>query len=58
MSTEGLRQPFDIRLRKIFLELLTVICEVFEKDFDEMMELVMCSPKAAKLVDNMLKHTS
>jgi hypothetical protein len=58
MSAEDLRQTLDIRLWEIFLELLTVICEVFEKDIDEMMELVMRSHKAAKLVENMLTHTS
>ncbi|HPD59922.1 MAG TPA: hypothetical protein PLL29_07915, partial [Paludibacteraceae bacterium] len=54
MNAECLQQTLDERLWKLFLDLLREICEAFEKDIDELFELIMNCPKTAELVSRML----
>lgn len=54
MNAEYLQQTLDESLWGLFLDLLREICEAFEKDIDELFELIMNCPKTTELVSKML----
>jgi DNA-directed RNA polymerase subunit M/transcription elongation factor TFIIS len=54
MNAEDLRKTLDIRLWEVFVELLHTVCEVLEKDINDLLLLMMHNPKAAELIEKML----
>jgi predicted Ser/Thr protein kinase len=56
MNAENLQKTIDIRLWELFTDLVKIICHNFEKDFDDMMDLLLREPKTAEMVENMLEY--
>lgn len=54
MDADNLRTTLDKRLWGLFLELLNEICDAFEKDIDDLFELLMRCEKTAQLIERML----
>ena len=56
ISAETLRKTLDIRLWELFIDLVKTVCQLIEKDFDDVMELVMRKPEMAQLVESILEN--
>ena len=54
MNAEILRKTIDIRLWELFVELVQTVCRMIEKDFDEIMDLLMRKPEIAQWVENII----
>ena len=55
MNAETLRKTIDVRLWELFIDLVKTICQLIEKDFEEVMELILRKPEMAKWVEIMLE---
>jgi len=55
MNAETLRKTIDVRLWELFIDLVETICQLIEKDFEEVMDLILRKPEMAKWVENMLE---
>jgi hypothetical protein len=55
MNAETLRKTIDIRLRELFIDLVKTVCQLIEKDFDDVMDLIMRKPEMAQWVENMIE---
>jgi len=55
ISAETLRKTLDVRLWELFFDLVKTVCLLIEKDFDEVMELVMRKPEMREWVEMMLE---
>ena len=55
MNAETLRKTIDIRLWELFIDLVETICQLIEKDFEEVMDLILRKQEMAKWVENMLE---
>jgi hypothetical protein len=56
ISAETLKKTLDIRLWELFIDLVKAVCQLIEKDFDEVMELIMRKPEFAHWVENILEN--
>jgi hypothetical protein len=55
ISAETLRKTIDIRLWELFIELVETVCQLIEKDFDDVMDLIMRKPEMAQWVENLFE---
>jgi hypothetical protein len=55
MNAETLHKTIDTRLWKLFIELVNIVCKLIEKDFDDVMDLVLRKPQMAQWVENMIE---
>jgi len=55
MNAETLQKTIDIRLWKLFIDLVKTVCQLIEKDFDDVMDLILRKPEMAKWVENMIE---
>jgi hypothetical protein len=55
MNAETLQKTIDIRLWELFIDLVNIVCELIEKDFEDVIELILRKPKMAKLAENIIK---
>jgi hypothetical protein len=55
MNAEILQKTIDIRLWEMFVELIQTVCQMIEKDFDDVMELIMRKPEMAQWVEMMIE---
>jgi hypothetical protein len=55
MNAETLRKTIDIRLWELFIDLIKTICQLIEKDFDEVMDLTLRKPEMEQWVKNMIE---
>jgi hypothetical protein len=51
MNAEILRKTIDIRLWELFVELIKTVCQIIEKDFEDVMDLIMRKPQMAQWVE-------
>ena len=51
-NAEILQKTIDIRLWELFVELLQTVCQMIEKDIDDVMELIMRKPEFERWVEN------
>jgi hypothetical protein len=62
MNAEILQKTIDIRLWELFVELIQTVCQMIEKDFEDVMDLIMRKPQMAQWVEIMIethyKHAS
>jgi hypothetical protein len=56
MNAETLRKTIDIRLWELFIDLVKTICQLIEKDFDDVMCLILRKQEMANWVDNMIEE--
>ena len=56
ISAETLRKTLDIRLWELFIDLVKMVCQMIEKDFDEVMELIMRKPEMRGWVEMILEN--
>ena len=56
MSAETLQKTIDIRLWELFIELVKIICQLIEKDFDDVMDLILRKPEMAQWVEKMIEY--
>ena len=55
MNAETLQKTIDIRLWELFIELVNSICQLIEKDFEDVMDLILRKPQMAQWVENMIE---
>ena len=51
MNAGTLRKTIDIRLWELFIDLVKTICQLIEKDFDDVMDLILRKPEMAGWVE-------
>jgi hypothetical protein len=56
ISAETLQKTIDIRLWELFVDLVKTICQLIEKDFEDVMDLIMRKPKMAEWVETMIEN--
>ena len=56
MNAEILQKTIDIRLWELFIKLIQTVCQIIEKDFDDVMDLIMRKPEMAQWVEYMLEN--
>jgi hypothetical protein len=56
ISTETLKKTIDIRLWELFIDLVKIVCQLIEKDFDEVMDLILRKPEMAQWVESMIEN--
>jgi len=54
MNAETLLKTIDIRIWELFFGLINIICKLIEKDFDDVMDLILCKPQMAQWVESMI----
>jgi hypothetical protein len=55
MNAETLQKTIDIRLWELFIDLVNIICQLIEKDFDGVMDLIMRKSQMSQWVENMIE---
>ena len=55
ISADTLRKTLEISLWELFIDLIKTVCQMIEKDFDEVMELIMRKPEMREWVEVMLE---
>jgi len=55
MNAETLQKTIDIRLWELFIDLVNIICRLIEKDFEDVMDLILRKPQLAQWVENMIE---
>jgi len=55
ISAETLKKTIDIRLWELFIDLVKTICQLMEKDFEDLMDLILRKPEMAQFVETMLE---
>ena len=56
MDAEWLRKTIDVRLWELFIDLVEIICQLIEKDFDDVMDLILRKPTMAQWVEYMIEN--
>ena len=56
MNAEILQKTIDIRLWELFVDLVKTVCQLIEKDFDDVMDLLLRKPEMAKWIENMMEE--
>jgi hypothetical protein len=56
IDDEILQKTIDIRLWELFVKLIQTVCQMIEKDFDEVMDLIMRKPEMAQWVENIIEN--
>ena len=56
MKAQILQKTIDVRLWELFVELVQIVCLMIEKDFDDLMELLMCKPETANWIENIIEN--
>jgi predicted nucleic acid-binding Zn finger protein len=56
ISAETLKKTIDIRLWELFIDLVKIVCQLIEKDFDELMDLMLRKPETALWVETMIEN--
>jgi len=56
MQPRRLRKIIDFRLWELFIDLVITICQLIEKDFDDVMSLILRKPEMAGWVEQMLEN--
>ena len=56
MNAEILRKTIDIRLWELFIDLVKTICQLIEKDFDDVMDLIFRKPEIGEWVEMMIEN--
>ena len=56
MKAETLQKTIDIRLWELFIDLVKTICQLIEKDFDDVMDLIMRKPEMIQWVENIIDN--
>jgi hypothetical protein len=56
ISAETLKKTIDIRLWELFIDLIKTVCQLIEKDFDEVMDLILRKPEMAGWVESMIEN--
>jgi hypothetical protein len=54
MNAEILRKTIDVRLWELFVELVQTVCQMIEKDFEDVMDLIMRKPEMAQWVNSII----
>jgi predicted nucleic acid-binding Zn finger protein len=54
MNAENLQKTIDIRLWELFVELVQTVCQMIEKDIEEVMDLIMRKPEFKLWVENII----
>ena len=54
MGAETLKKTIDIRLWELFIDLVKTICQLIEKDIDDIMDLILRKPEMAKWAESMI----
>jgi hypothetical protein len=55
ISAETLKKTIDIRLWELFTHLVETICQLIEKDFEDVMDLILRKPEMADWIETMLE---
>jgi len=55
MNAETLQKTIDIRLWELFVELVQTVCQMIEKDIDDVMDLILRKPEMAQWIENMME---
>ena len=55
ISAETLKKTIDIRLWELFINLIETICRLIEKDFEDVMDLILRKPEMSEWVETMLE---
>jgi hypothetical protein len=55
MNAEMLQKTIDIRLWELFIDLVKIICQLIEKDFEDVMDLILRKPQMANWVEKMIE---
>jgi hypothetical protein len=55
MNAETLQKTIDLRLWELFIDLVKIVCKLLEKDFDDMMDLILRKPEMVKLAENIIE---
>ena len=55
MNAENLRKTIDIRLWELFIDLVKIVCELIEKDIEEVMDLILRKSEMVHWVENMIE---
>ena len=55
IDAEFLQKTIDVRLWELFIDLVEIICQLIEKDFDDVMDLILRKPQMMKWVENMIE---
>ena len=55
ISAETLQKTIDIRLWEFFIDLIKTICQLIEKDFEDVLELILRKPEMTQWVETMLE---
>ena len=55
MNAEILQKTIDIRLWELYVELIQTVCQMIEKEFEDVMELIMRKPEMAQWAENMIE---
>jgi len=55
MNAETLQKTIDIRLWELFIDLVNTICRLIEKDFEDVMDLILRKPQLAQWVESMIE---
>jgi hypothetical protein len=56
MNAETLQKTIDIRLWELFVALVQTVCQMIEKDFDDVMDLILRKPEMAEWVEKMMEE--
>jgi len=56
MEAETLQKTIDIRLWELFIDLIKTICQLIEKDFNDVMDLIMRKPEMLQWVENIIDN--
>jgi hypothetical protein len=56
ISAETLQKTIDIRLWELFIDLVKIVCQIIEKDFDELMDLILRKPEVAQCVEVLIEN--
>jgi hypothetical protein len=56
MNAEILQKTIDIRLWELFIDLIQIVCQMIEKDFEDVMDLIMRKPEMAQWVENIIEN--
>ena len=56
MNAEILHKTIDVRLWELFVDLVQIVCQMIEKDFDDLMDMLMRKPELAKWIEGIIEN--
>ena len=56
MNAEVLQKTIDVRLWELFVDLVQIVCQMIEKDFDDIMDIIMRKPEMAQWIENIIEN--